>query len=173
MRTADASCPDALTAAPRLFLGAADNPFAPPFDARPVRLQKKIAAGARFVQTQYCFDIDLLARYLTRLRAMGLHERCFMLVGVGPLVSARAALWMRRHIPGVHIPDAVVARLARAADLLREGVRLCVETIERVRELPGVAGVHLMAHRHHDLVAEIVEAAGLHTARTATTREPA
>jgi 5,10-methylenetetrahydrofolate reductase len=150
-----------LLAAPRLFLGAADNPFAPPFDARPARLQKKLEAGARFIQTQYCFDVALLERYLTQVRAAGLHERCFILVGVGPLVSVKAAQWMRRRVPGVHIPDELIARLARASDPKREGVRICVETIQRLRETPGVAGVHIMAHRHHDLVAEIVARSGV------------
>jgi methylenetetrahydrofolate reductase (NADPH) len=78
------------------------------------------------------------------------------LVGVGPLVSVKAAQWMRRRVPGVLIPDDLIARLERAADPRREGARICVETIQRLRELPGVAGVHLMAHRHHDLVPEIV-----------------
>jgi 5,10-methylenetetrahydrofolate reductase len=150
-----------LLAAPRLFLGAADNPFAPPFEARPARLQKKLEAGARFVQTQYCFDVALLERYLAQVRAAGLHERCFILVGVGPLVSVKAAQWMRRRVPGVHIPDELIARLERAADPRREGVRICVETIQRLRETPGVAGVHIMAHRHHDLVAEIVAQSGV------------
>jgi 5,10-methylenetetrahydrofolate reductase len=156
-----------LTSAPRLLLGAADNPFAPPFDARPVRLAKKIAAGARFVQTQYCFDVPLLARYMSRVRDEGLHERCFILVGVGPLVSVKAAQWLQRRVPGVRIPDSVIARLESAADPLREGIRICVEIIEQLREIPGIAGVHLMAHRHHDLVAEIVAGSGALAGRRA------
>jgi len=113
-----------LESAPRLLLGAADNPFAPPFDARPARLAKKIGAGARFVQTQYCFDVPLLARYMSRVRDQGLHERCFILVGVGPLVSVKAAQWLQRRVPGVRLPDAVIARLESAADPLREGIRI-------------------------------------------------
>lgn len=156
-----------LAAAPRLLLGAADNPFAPPFEARPARLARKIAAGARFVQTQYCFDVPLLADYMRRVRDEGLHERCFILVGVGPLVSVKAALWLRRRVPGVHIPDGVIARLASAPDPLREGVAICVETVRQLREIPGVAGVHVMAHRHHELVAEIVERSGVLAGRRA------
>jgi len=156
-----------LRSAPRLLLGAADNPFAPPFDARPVRLAKKIAAGARFVQTQYCFDVPLLARYMQRVRDEGLHERCFILVGVGPLVSVKAAQWLQRRVPGVRIPDTVIARLESAADPLREGIRICVEIVQQLREIPGVAGVHVMAHRHHDLVAEIVAGSGALAGRRA------
>jgi 5,10-methylenetetrahydrofolate reductase len=156
----------ALEVAPRLFLGAADNPFAPPHAARPLRLAKKVAAGARFVQTQYCFDVPLFARYLQAVREAGLHERCHVLVGVGPLVSARAAQWLRRRVPGVHIPDALVARLAQAADSCEEGVRICVETVQQLREIPGVAGIHVMAHRHEDLVPEIVARSGVLQGRT-------
>ncbi len=156
-----------LRSAPRLLLGAADNPFAPPFDARPVRLAKKIAAGARFVQTQYCFDVPLLARYMQRVRDEGLHERCFILVGVGPLVSVKAAQWLQRRVPGVRIPDTVIARLESAPDPLREGIRICVEMVQQLREIPGVAGVHVMAHRHHDLVAEIVAGSGALAGRRA------
>lgn len=156
-----------LRSAPRLLLGAADNPFAPPFDARPARLAKKIAVGARFVQTQYCFDVPLLARYMQRVRDEGLHERCFILVGVGPLVSVKAAQWLQRRVPGVRIPDTVIARLESAADPLREGIRICVEIVQQLREIPGVAGVHVMAHRHHDLVAEIVAGSGAFAGRRA------
>lgn len=150
----------ALESAPRLFLGAADNPFAPPHAARPVRLARKVAAGARFVQTQYCFDVALFSRYMQAVRDAGLDRRCHILVGVGPLVSARAAEWLRRRVPGVHIPDALIARLGRAADPREEGVRICVEIVQQLREIPGVAGIHVMAHRHEDLVAEIVERSG-------------
>jgi methylenetetrahydrofolate reductase (NADH) len=148
------SCP------PRWFLGGADNPFAPPFAARPVRLAKKIAAGARFVQTQYCFDVPWFERYMRAVRDEGLHERCHILVGVGPLVSARSAQWLRRRVPGVHIPDALIARLEQASDPQREGVRICVEIIQQLRDIPGVAGVHIMAHRHEDLVREVVAQSG-------------
>lgn len=156
-----------LRAAPLLLLGAADNPFAPPFDARPARLAKKLAAGAGFVQTQYCFDVPLLERYMQRVRDEGLHQRCFILVGVGPLVSLKAAHWLRRRVPGVHIPETLMARLQGATDQMREGIRICVETIQQLREIPGVAGVHLMAHRHHDLVAEIVAESGALAGRRA------
>src|SRR5689334_8125570 len=105
-----------LTTPPRVFLGAAANPFAPPYEYRAVHIAKKIAAGAQFIQTQYCFDLPIFERFMARARELGLHERCFILAGVGPLASARAAKWMRAHVPGIHIPDAVIARLEGAAN---------------------------------------------------------
>ena len=150
-----------ITVPPQVFIGAAVNPFAPPQDDRPAHMGKKVAAGAQFVQTQYCFDVPLLERFMARVRELGLHERCFVLVGVGPLASARAARWMRAHVPGVHVPDDVVARLEGAADQKLEGKRLCIELIQRIREIDGVAGVHVMAYRQEELVSEIIAASGI------------
>jgi 5,10-methylenetetrahydrofolate reductase len=150
-----------ISAPPKVFLGAAANPFAPPYDWRPLRLAKKIAAGAQFVQTQYCFDLAMLEAYMARVRNLGLHEDCFILAGVGPLASARAARWMRGNVPGVHIPDAIVARLEGAADQRREGQRLCVELIQQIGEIPGISGVHVMAYRQEELVSEIISASGI------------
>ncbi len=146
---------------PRVFLGAASNPFVPPYDFRPIRLAKKIAAGAQFVQTQYCFDIELLKRFMTRVRDMGLDKRCFILVGVGPLASPRAARWIRSNVPGVHIPDAVIERLDGAENPKLEGKRLCVEMIQQIKEIEGVAGVHVMAYRQEELVSEIITQSGV------------
>ncbi len=144
---------------PRLFLGAAENPFVPPYDFRPHRLAKKMEAGADFVQTQFCFDVPRLREFMARVRDLGLHERVFILVGVGPLKSAKTAEWMRSHVPGVHIPDEVVERLKKGNR--DEGKRLCVEIIQQMHETPGVSGVHVMAYRQEELVAEIIEEAGL------------
>lgn len=149
----------ALTKAPELFIGAAENPFAPPYDFRPLRLAKKIAAGAEFIQTQYCYDLPMLERFMARVRELGLHERCFILVGVGPLASARAARWIREHVPGVHIPDAVIERIEQAPKQREEGKRICIELIQQIREIEGVAGIHLMAYRQEESVAEIIERA--------------
>ncbi|MDP7643049.1 MAG: methylenetetrahydrofolate reductase [Alphaproteobacteria bacterium] len=146
---------------PRLFLGAAANPFAPPFDWRPRRLAKKIAAGAQFVQTQYCFDVARLRAFMSEIRVGGLHEACFILVGVGPLASARAARWMRSNVPGVHIPDSVIQRLEGAADQRQEGKRLCVELIQEISEIAGVRGVHVMAYRQEELVNDIIRDSGV------------
>jgi 5,10-methylenetetrahydrofolate reductase len=149
-----------ITTPPRVFIGAAENPFAPPYDFRVVRLAKKIAAGAQFVQTQYCFDLPLLQQFMAKARDIGLDEKCFILVGVGPLASAKAARWMRANVAGVHIPDAVVARLEGAKDQRAEGKRICIEMIQQVREVKGVAGVHVMAYRQERTVSEIVHASG-------------
>ena len=105
-----------ITSPPRMFLGAAENPCIAPLDWRPDRLAKKVEAGADFIQTNYIFDVPTFARFMARVRDLGLNRRVFILAGVGPLASARAARWMRSNVPGVHIPDAVIARMERAAD---------------------------------------------------------
>ncbi len=152
-----------LTAPPRLFLGAAENPFAAPFEFRPQRLAKKIEAGADFVQTQVVFDVDRFDVFMQRVRDLGLHERAFILPSVSPLKSARLARYMRDHVPGVVVPDSVMARIERAPEDRQaiEGIGLCVETIQRLRDIPGVAGVHIIAVRWEQAVGEVVERAGL------------
>jgi methylenetetrahydrofolate reductase (NADPH) len=146
-----------ISMAPRVFLGAAANPFAEPLSWRPLRLGKKIAAGAQFVQTQYCFDIPRLRQFMTALEDLELVDKVFLLVGVGPLRSAKAAEWMRAHVPGLHIPDAVITRLAGAEDQAREGRNLCVELIQEIRAIRGVHGVHVMAYRQEESVAEVID----------------
>lgn len=150
-----------ITSPPRVFLGAAANPFGPPLDYRPLRLAKKIEAGAQFIQTQYCYDIDILRNYMRAVRDLGLHEKVFILPGVGPLASARSAEWMRSNVPGVHIPDHIVERLKAAANPREEGVTICVEMIDQIREIEGVHGIHIMAYRQEHRVAEIVERANI------------
>ncbi len=150
-----------LTATPKLFAGAAANPFVPPADFRVERLAKKIAAGAQFVQTQYCFDIEMLRAFMEQVRERGLHEKVFILVGVGPLASANAARWIRAHVPGVHIPDEIIDRLAGAQKPKLEGRKICVEMIQQIREIEGVHGVHVMAFRQEEAVAEIIDASGV------------
>ena len=161
-----------LTTPPAVFLGAAINPFAPPHDFRPLRLKKKIEAGAQFVQSQYCYDVPMFREYMTRVLDMGLDRQCFILCGVGPLASARTARWMRSNVPGVHIPDAVIARLEGAADQKREGRRLCVDIINEVKEIPGVSGIHVMTYRQEELVAEIVAESGVLKGRRPWQQEP-
>jgi methylenetetrahydrofolate reductase (NADPH) len=152
-----------ITTPPRFFLGAVENPFAPPFDWRPLRLSKKLRAGAEFIQTQFCFDVPRLEQFMARARDLGCHERAFILVGVGPLRSAKAAEFLRTRVPGVWIPDEVMRRMAGVPRerQLEEGKRICIEIIQQVREIPGVSGVHVMAYRQEELVAEIIERAGL------------
>jgi 5,10-methylenetetrahydrofolate reductase len=160
-----------ITSPPQVFIGAAENPFAPPYDFRPIRLAKKIAAGAQFIQTQYCYDVPMMARFMARVREMGLHERCFILAGCGPLASAKAAKWIRASVPGVHIPDEVIARLEGAKNQRAEGKRICVEIIQQLREIPGIAGVHLMAYKQEESIAEIVHESGVLRGRIPWHRE--
>ena len=150
-----------ITTPPRMLIGAAANPFVPPFDYRVERLAKKISAGAAFVQTQYCFDIPRLEEYMRQVRDLGLHDRCAIIVGVGPLNSARAGCWIRDNVPGVHIPDHVIKRLEGAERPKMEGRRLCMELIQQIREVEGVAGVHVMAYRQEEAIAEIIDASGV------------
>jgi methylenetetrahydrofolate reductase (NADPH) len=147
--------------APRVLLGAAENPFAPPIEWRATRLAKKVAAGAQFLQTQYCYDVPLLKAFMRRIEDLGLLGKVFVLVGVGPLRSAKAAEWMRTHVPGLHIPDAVIARLKGAADAAREGRELCVDLIQEIRSVAGVSGIHMMAYRQEEAVPEIIERSGV------------
>ncbi|MBL4758571.1 MAG: methylenetetrahydrofolate reductase [Rhizobiales bacterium] len=147
---------------PRLFIGAAENPCVAPLEWRAERLGKKVRAGADFIQTNYIFDIPLFERFMARVRDLGLDEKTFILAGVGPLASARAARWMRSNVPGVHIPDAIIDRMENADNPGAEGQRICVELIEMIRDIPGVAGIHIMAYRREHLVADIVRSAGIH-----------
>ncbi len=150
-----------ITEPPKVFLGAAANPFAPPYDFRPHRLAKKIAAGAQFIQTQYCYDVPKLKSYIERVRDLGLLENCFVLAGVGPLASAKAASWIRSNVPGVHIPDAVIKRLSGAENQKQEGKQLCIDLIQEIREIEGISGVHVMAYRQETTVAEIIDRSGV------------
>ena len=160
-----------LTTPPAVFLGAAINPFVPPFDFRPLHFAKKIRAGAQFVQSQYCYDVPLFREFMKRVRDMGLHEQCYILVGVGPLASAKTAKWMRSNVPGVHIPDAVIKRIEGAADQKEEGKRLCIDIINEVKEIEGVQGVHVMAYRQEEYVAEMVHESGVLKGRKPWMRE--
>jgi methylenetetrahydrofolate reductase (NADPH) len=152
-----------LAVAPRYLIGAVENPFAPPLRFRAERLGKKVAAGARFVQTQFIFDPGIFAQWMADVRALGLHERCWVLAGVGPVKSLRALEHMRSEVPGMFVPDKLVRRLRGVPSdrVAEEGLKLCAETIQQVREIPGVAGVHIMAFSWEDSIPEILERAGL------------
>jgi len=156
---------------PDLFPGATENPFAPPYDFRPLRLAKKIEAGARFIQTQIVFNVERFAAFMARVRDLGLDRKVPILAGVVPLRSARAARYLRDHVPGVEVPEAVVLRMEQAGDQRvrreDEGIRICVEVIERIREIPGVAGLHLMPIRWEEAVAVICQRARLRPALAA------
>jgi methylenetetrahydrofolate reductase (NADPH) len=146
-----------ITHAPRVFLGAAENPSGLPHGWRAQRLAKKVVAGAQFIQTQYCYDLPLLKGFMEQVEALGLFGKLFILAGVGPLRSAKTAEWMRKNVPGMHVPDALIARLAGAQDQAREGRNICIELIQQIREIRGISGVHIMAYRQEESVAEIVD----------------
>jgi methylenetetrahydrofolate reductase (NADPH) len=150
-----------ITFAPRVFLGAAENPSGLPHAWRALRLAKKVAAGAQFIQTQYCYDLPLLRGFLQQVEALGLSGKIYILAGVGPLRSAKTAEWMRKNVPGMHVPDALIARLAGAQDQAREGRNICIELIQAIREMRGISGVHIMAYRQEESVAEIVDRSGI------------
>jgi methylenetetrahydrofolate reductase (NADPH) len=151
--------------APRVFLGAAENPSALPHAWRAQRLAKKVAAGAQFIQTQYCYDLALLRSFMVQVEDLGLFGKVFILAGVGPLRSAKTADWMRKNVPGMFVPDALVTRLAGAKDQAAEGRSICVELIQEMREIRGISGVHIMAYRQEESVQEIVERTGVLRAR--------
>jgi methylenetetrahydrofolate reductase (NADH) len=138
------------------FIGVADTPLDPPADWIPVSLRNKIAAGAQFAQTQFCMDAAIARRYVKRLAEEGISERFFILIGIAPLPSARTALWMREHLPGSIIPDALIDRLARAGDPKPEGRRICIELLQELAQIPTVSGAHIMAPRNHNATAEVI-----------------
>jgi methylenetetrahydrofolate reductase (NADPH) len=154
--------------APDLLPGAVENPFAPPYDFRPLRLQKKVEAGARFIQTQITFHVDRFAAFMARVRDLGIDRRVPILAGVAPVRSARAARFLRDRVPGMEVPEEIVRRMDQAGDQRArredEGIRICVEIIERLREIPGVAGFHLMPIHWEEAVGEIARRARLRPA---------
>jgi 5,10-methylenetetrahydrofolate reductase len=123
------------------------------------------------VQSQYCFDVPMFREYMKKVRDLGLHEKCFILVGVGPLASAKTAKWIRSNVPGIHIPDSVIKRLEGAQDQKKEGKQLCIDIINEVKEIEGISGMHVMAYRQEEYVAEIVHESGVLKGRKPWTRE--
>ena len=156
-----------LDPAPDCFLGAVENPFAPPVPFRAERLGKKIAAGAQFVQTQFVFDVPAFARWLAQVRDLGLHEQCAILAGVGAVRSIKALEYMRDKVPGVEVPDDVFRRLRAVPPdkHAAEGVKLAAEIIQQLGEIPGVAGVHLLVAGNEQAVPDILDAAGVRVTR--------
>jgi methylenetetrahydrofolate reductase (NADPH) len=144
-----------------VFIGAAANPFADPFEFRVMRLAKKADAGADFIQTQGIFDMGKYARWMEMVTDQGLHERTHILGGVIPIRSAGMARYMRDYVPGIEVPDEVVTRMEDADDAKAEGVNIALETIEALKETPGVHGVHIMAVGWEDILPELTERAGL------------
>ena len=149
---------------PRLFVGAAANPFADPFEIRVPRLAKKIAAGAEFIQTQCIYNLEKFELWMKLARDRGLHEKVYIMGGVTPLRSAGMAKYMKNRVPGMDVPDEVVARMAGVPKekQAQEGIDICVETIQRLKECEGVRGFHVMAIEWEEKVPEIVERSGLY-----------
>ena len=146
---------------PRVFIGAAANPFGDPFAFRVIRLAKKVNAGADFIQTQCIYDMDRFKRWMEQVRNKGLHEHVYILAGITPLKSVRMAEYMRDNVAGLTVPDHLIERLQNAEDPKEEGQKIAVEQIQEIRETPGVSGVHIMAIEAEKTVAGLVEKAGL------------
>jgi len=138
------------------FLGAADIPVDPTAGWQPTALRGKLAGGAQFVQTQFCMDAAIVRRYVGVLAEAGLTRQLAILIGINPLRSAKSALWMKSHLRGTIIPDALIARMEKAANPAREGVRVCLELIEELAAIPGIAGVHIMAPGNDAAIPEVI-----------------
>jgi methylenetetrahydrofolate reductase (NADPH) len=149
---------------PRMFAGAAANPFADPFEIRVARLAKKVAAGAQFIQTQCIYNLDKFEEWMKGVRDRGLHEKTAIMAGLTPMKSAGMARYMKNRVPGMDVPDEVVKRLADTPKekQAEEGIKICIESIQRLKEVEGVRGFHIMAIEWEEKVPGIVEAAGLY-----------
>jgi methylenetetrahydrofolate reductase (NADPH) len=155
---------DEINRPPRLFVGAAANPFADPFEIRVPRLAKKIAAGVEFIQTQCIYNIEKFERWMKLAGDRGLHEKVFILAGVTPFKSAGMAKYMKNRVPGMDVPDDVVKRMSGVPKEQQpeEGLKICIETIQRLKACEGVRGFHVMAIEWEEKVPEIVEKSGLY-----------
>lgn len=151
-----------LSVAPNWFIGAVENPSAAPQRFRAERLGKKVAAGAQFIQTQFVFDVPIVARWMQQVRDLGLDSRVHVLCGVGPIRSLRALEFLQS-LPGVVIPDHVVRRMRGVPEdrMAAEALSLCAETIQALREIPGIKGVHIIASGHDDFIPEVLTRAGV------------
>ncbi len=148
---------------PNLFIGAAENPFGDPFEIRAMRLGKKVKVGCDFIQTQGIYNLEKFGKWMEMVRDKGLHEKCAILAGVIPLKSAGMAKHMKKNVPGMDVPDSLIERLSGVPKekQAEEGIKICVEMIQQLKEIKGVRGVHIMAIEWEQKVAEIAKAAGL------------
>jgi methylenetetrahydrofolate reductase (NADH) len=149
---------------PKMFIGAAANPFADPFELRVARLAKKARAGADFIQTQCIYDLPKFEKWMEGVRDRGLHEKIAILAGVTPFKSAGMAKYMKNKVPGMSVPDEMIKRMSGVPKekQAEEGLKICVETMQRIKEIKGVRGFHIMAIEWEQKVPEIVERAGLY-----------
>ena len=146
---------------PRLFIGAVENPFADPFEFRVPRLAKKINAGADFIQTQCVFDLDKFSRWMELVVKEGLHKKIYILAGLTPVRSHRALKYMKSEVAGMSIPDELITRMESAEDAKEEGIKICLEMIEKIKNIEGVSGIHLMPIGWESITPVILERAGL------------
>lgn len=155
---------DEIKSPPKMFVGAAANPFADPFEIRVPRLAKKIAAGVEFIQTQCIYNLDKFELWMKQVRDRGLHEKVFILAGVTPLKSAGMAKYVGKRVPGMDVPEEVIKRISGVPKdkQAQEGIDICVESMQRLKEIEGVKGFHVMAIEWEQKVPEIVERAGLY-----------
>ena len=144
-----------------MFIGGAANPFADPFEFRALRAAKKAAAGMDFIQTQCIYDMDRFREWMMMMRDLGVHEKVHILAGITPMKSAGMARYMAKNVSGIIIPDALIDRMAKAQKGADEGIKICVEQIQELREIEGVHGIHLMAIEWEHMVGRIAEEAGL------------
>jgi methylenetetrahydrofolate reductase (NADPH) len=144
-----------------IYIGAAANPFADPFEFRVKRLAKKVKAGADFIQTQAVYDVPKFIRYMEMVCDQGLDRQVHILAGVIPIKSVGMARYMRDYVSGVSVPDEIVTRLEKAEKAKDEGVKIILDIIEQLKEIPGVHGIHIMAVGWEDIVPEMIEKAGL------------
>ncbi|MBI5062929.1 MAG: methylenetetrahydrofolate reductase [Desulfatitalea sp.] len=149
---------------PKMFIGAAANPFADPFELRVARLAKKVKAGVDFIQTQCIFNIDKFELWMKGVRERGLHKQVYIMAGVTPIKSVGAARYMKNKVPGMDVPDHIVERMAKTPKdkQAQEGINICVESIQRLLTIEGVAGIHIMAIEWEAAVPEIVKRSGLY-----------
>ena len=154
---------DEIKGKPVIFIGAAENPFADPFEIRAARLGKKVKAGCQFIQTQCIYNLEKFSRWMEMVCDRGLHEKCAILAGVTPMKSVGMARYMSNNVPGMDVPDEMIERMKGTPKekQAEEGIKICVESIQKLREIPGVRGIHIMAIEWEEKVAEIVKAAGL------------
>jgi methylenetetrahydrofolate reductase (NADPH) len=155
---------DDIARPPSMFVGAAANPFADPFHIRALRLAKKVNAGVEFIQTQCIYNLDRFEKWMEMVRDLGLTEKVSILAGLTPFKSAGMAKYMKNRVPGMDVPDEVVSRMAEVPKekQAEAGIDICVESIQRLKELPGIAGFHIMAIEWEEKVPEIVERTGLY-----------
>lgn len=154
-------CGEEMKHPPNIFIGAAANPFADPFDFRPIRLAKKVNAGVDFIQTQLVYNVEKFKEYMKKVREMDLHEKVYIFAGVGPIKSVGMAKYMQKNVAGMDVPDKIVERLKKSKDTKEEGINICVDIIQEIKEIEGVSGVHIMAIAWEEAVPIIVEKAGL------------